>query len=283
MELSPEEKQRIYLEEKARLESQVQVKRQKQSKAVSQTCLGCAGAFLLLFLLVGMLVSSFSAKKVAASFVPSYQVVEDKDASIGQIKRREVRITLPRGLTRQALKANIEHAARSAFQQQGSGAILVFAYTDGTDTRSAFTAGRCEYAPYGDWSRAGEDVASDEYRATTELVNSYFKPRPKPTGRVAIKLRRRMTETQRRRVFAEICESESKANSEAEQRFPLSSGAGARSNRAGAMRQIGRLARRADALRKRYRVQIATKHGLTKKEMDEITIEGVGESWPMYQ
>jgi len=54
MDLSPEEKRRIYEEEKARIEAKEQVKRELKEKRPEKRkkgCLGCLGVIVLLFLL----------------------------------------------------------------------------------------------------------------------------------------------------------------------------------------------------------------------------------------
>ena len=45
MELSPEEKDKIYKEEKARLEAQEKAKKELKEKKTKKGCLGCLGCF----------------------------------------------------------------------------------------------------------------------------------------------------------------------------------------------------------------------------------------------
>lgn len=60
MELSPEEKKRIYEEEKTRVEAQEEAKKEAKAKKTKQGCLGCLGLIVVIFIiaLVGGLFKS---------------------------------------------------------------------------------------------------------------------------------------------------------------------------------------------------------------------------------
>jgi hypothetical protein len=68
MELSSEERQRIYLEEKTRLEAQTKLKQEQQNKAVGSGCGGCALVVVVLFFFLVFVVnlSSSNSKKTYA-------------------------------------------------------------------------------------------------------------------------------------------------------------------------------------------------------------------------
>ncbi len=57
MELTPEEKQKIYEEEKARLEAQEQVKKEREKRKANRRGLGCLGVILgaLVLIVIGLL------------------------------------------------------------------------------------------------------------------------------------------------------------------------------------------------------------------------------------
>ncbi len=85
VELSPEEKQRIYLEEKERLEVQDKLKKEKQQKDFQKGCIGCfvfiAIIFLVLFIAIAIGGSSGSSKKRSQS---TYDDVLDEYHSKGE-------------------------------------------------------------------------------------------------------------------------------------------------------------------------------------------------------
>jgi hypothetical protein len=57
VQLSEDEKRRIYLEEKARLEAQEKVKQEREGKQALSGCGGCLVIFVVLILLVGLITS----------------------------------------------------------------------------------------------------------------------------------------------------------------------------------------------------------------------------------
>lgn len=54
MELSPEEKKRIYEEEKVRIEAQEKAKKEAKAKKTRQGCLGCLGLVVVIFILASV-------------------------------------------------------------------------------------------------------------------------------------------------------------------------------------------------------------------------------------
>lgn len=108
------------------------------------------------------------------NFKPSYKFVKSESMDISGVPRTEIRIVVPDRLSSVELGNNLRHAARTEFEKESVRAIMVFAFRKGTDTSSFFTAGKCEFAPYGDWSRAREDVPLSDYKATVEIAPDYL-------------------------------------------------------------------------------------------------------------
>jgi hypothetical protein len=58
-ELSPEERERIYQEEKARKEAQDKIKKEESAKTMKTGCIGCLGIIIVVFA-IGLVASLFS-------------------------------------------------------------------------------------------------------------------------------------------------------------------------------------------------------------------------------
>lgn len=110
-------------------------------------------------------------------FQTKYNIVAEEDVSNGATPRRTIRIALPAGLSRKAVEQNMRYAAKYEYDQSQPHAVIVFAYRQGTNYQEAYTAGKCEFAPYGDWGRASEDVSLDQYKASIDLNDAYFAKR----------------------------------------------------------------------------------------------------------
>lgn len=110
----------------------------------------------------------------------NYKIVsEDPDKSYKSkgrlIVRKVIRITVKDGLSREELRANLEHAAWSVFRKQRCNAVMVFAYRKGDETTGVFTAGKAVLAPNGKWGNAEEFQDESQLKTTVELADLYFK------------------------------------------------------------------------------------------------------------
>ncbi len=143
--------------------------------------------FILLFVM-GILLFFCNTNKIdeiiniPKDFKPQYSIVETEDLSYQYVKRISVRITVPKGLSKPILENNIKHAIKKAYndQEPKPKVICVFAYELGTNTNDYYTAGKCNFAPFGDWSKADQDVPMDQYDLKFEFYDEYFGKKPKP-------------------------------------------------------------------------------------------------------
>ena len=111
------------------------------------------------------------------SFTPVYVLVKDEAFRAGITPRFCARITLPTGLARDVLGANIEHALRIEYAQHARdkpGAVCISAYKAGDDTTGIFTAGKGDYAPNGEWADADATVPVEKWRTNVKLADEYF-------------------------------------------------------------------------------------------------------------
>ncbi|MFZ4580590.1 MAG: hypothetical protein ACOYOB_19570 [Myxococcota bacterium] len=114
-------------------------------------------------------------------FAPAYTVVEDKLMGFNRGPRFCARITVPPGLAREALKANIEHALLAVYAAHAKpgalpSAVCVFVFKPTDDLLGAHTAGKGDYAPGGKWPDADAGVPLERWQTTVELSDEYFVP-----------------------------------------------------------------------------------------------------------
>jgi hypothetical protein len=211
-----------------------------------------------------------------SSFRPAYTVVEEHDMSLGEVSRWRRRITMPRGLPRETVQKNLEHAAWQVHEAH-RGAALVLAYAEGTDTKGALTVGRCEVAPDGLWMEATAKAAPDRYRATTELSDFYFKPSNAPTHPVS----KRISVGDRRRIFFAIVDADNRARYEASRRIPIQDPSKFSLANEEVQRARVRQAELRKALSAKYRKDVCGQFRVSAGELDAIYAEGLDGRWPM--
>ena len=125
---------------------------------------------------------------------------------------------------------------------------MIFANRDGDSVEGGYTAGRCVFAPYGEWGRAAEKVPIDKYIASIDVNEIYFKP--------VIPSRFGLTLVQRKQCFKELVAADDRAFNE--------SG--------------GKLNYKLSA---KYKALVYKKYKITKQQADEFDTEGVLNNWPI--
>lgn len=120
--------------------------------------------------------SAQSSSPAIPAFTPVYKVLSYKDLDYVNVKRKQVRISVPLGLTRDKLKANLEHAAIETQKKFDSHAVSVFAHREDDKQISSYSAGAADYAPDGDWSKASADAPLSSYKVSVKFNESYFNP-----------------------------------------------------------------------------------------------------------
>lgn len=113
--------------------------------------------------------------QIKPGFKPIYQVVKRENMSTAGASRWDVRISLPAHLKREEVEQNIRYAAKEQWEENQPNALSVFAYRKGSDYEGPDTAGQGDFAPYGDWGRASEQVPIDKYKLVIQLEDDYFK------------------------------------------------------------------------------------------------------------
>ena len=149
---------------------------------------------LLLLLFLMLLVSCKENKKKETSdysilqnnldiptfFDPEYTVKEREDLSHGNANRRQLRITVPTGLTKELVEYNIKEAVFTDIIRNGRAAVSVLVYKDKDSVNRAYTVAMGEFVPGGKWENANDESELKEYILKVEFAEGYFKSNAKP-------------------------------------------------------------------------------------------------------
>lgn len=90
------------------------------------------------------------------SGIPKYEIVSIKNVSYGTVKRYDVRVRVRHMLSRTELERVSEAIIEELKVNRPHNALALLYYLPDSDTNGFYTAGKAEWAPYGDWSRADE-------------------------------------------------------------------------------------------------------------------------------
>ncbi len=115
--------------------------------------------------------------EIPQGMAPAYRVVDLEWVNVSVVKRLSIKVIVPKNSSREAVLFNLKYCAASHFNAYKPDALMVFGYFDegeNTDTNFVYTAGRVEFAPFGDWERAEEGVAynipTSEFEFSVDLA-----------------------------------------------------------------------------------------------------------------
>jgi len=99
---------------------------------------------------------SLTEAEPQTSSIPKYEIVSIKSVSYGNVKRYDVRVRVGHMLSRTELERVSEAIIEDLKVTRPHNALALLYYLPDSDTNGFYTAGKAEWAPYGDWSRADE-------------------------------------------------------------------------------------------------------------------------------
>ena len=173
--------------------------------------------------------------------VPKYRIVEEESLDYSTVVRRGYRVSVEREMTRAELEAISWDIIRKRTEDTPVNAISIMFYLPGTDTGGAFTAGKAEWCPNGEWGDAGT-VATGDYSKHKLAVKTGSAMGKVPEGTVVHSI----PEAKRRAIFLALVKAQD---------------AGVGDTKA------------YDVIAKRYKVSV--------KNVRKIGVEGVIKGWPM--
>jgi len=93
--------------------------------------------------------------------IPTYQIAEQKDISHANAVRLSIRVVVLSDITEQGVKEVAGDVVKKITKSQDVNAIGIFMYDRIEDAYGAYTVASVDWAPYGDWARAGEVKTGD--------------------------------------------------------------------------------------------------------------------------
>jgi len=92
--------------------------------------------------------------------VPQYTIVQENDISFQSAKRLQVKLRVQKILAEEEIKA-ICNKLIPKYKISRYNAVVFHFYLPDSDIKGTFTAGMAEWAPYGNWSQAGNMKEGD--------------------------------------------------------------------------------------------------------------------------
>ncbi len=274
--LSPEERQKIFEEEKTRLEAQEAAKRQLDEKNLRQGCgvfMGCFGVCFLISLLayaVGLLkeTSTGAPDQIpltidsAAINIP-HEIIDEEVTDLpgkvmvklhviatGNVTEPSINDLLKRLYERCAARRGFKHATNPTV-------VAIYLY-----------ASRVHYAgSESSWLAMLTKVPTNPV-PTIQVMNSAVAAlQVKPEERIGL------SEDQRRQIWTQIIQAEDRAWKKADELYPVKLRT--------TPEALGAYDAASKWLSKKYRGEAFQKHGLTEEQGRSISDEGLRKGWPM--
>lgn len=174
--------------------------------------------------------------------VPHHTIIQENDKSFQSAKRLQVKLRVQEVLAEEEIKA-ICNKLIPKYKILKYNAIIFHFYLPDSDINGTFTAGMAEWAPYGNWSQAGNMKKGDYSKYSLSIKVS------KP---VAWEDKTDIPIEKRKKIFYDIVAEEDRL-------YDL--GVKSRSSKAAST--------------------IAKKYNLTVEQVKKIGSEGVVKNWPM--
>lgn len=108
-----------------------------------------------------------------------YKYISEKDFSLPNISRKEVRIIVSEGLDKETLITTIKKATYEQFIKLNKpNAISILVYKNRDNTNGSYTVAKSDFAPNGVWESSKRKNYND-YKLNIDINDSYFLPKPK--------------------------------------------------------------------------------------------------------
>jgi hypothetical protein len=110
-----------------------------------------------------------------------YKIVGNKWLNFSVVRRLQLRIQFPNGLSKDEVRFNIKYCVAKEFNKEKPDALAIFAYCkdenfDGFD--SMYNVAKADFAPYGKWEEAVEgfvyELPIEKFRLKIEFFEGYF-------------------------------------------------------------------------------------------------------------
>jgi len=113
---------------------------------------------------------------IPANFKPVYKAIKVEDVSSPLANRKTIHVSLPIITDNKEIENNLRFAAKEYYEKEKSDALQIIGYLENRTIDSSNVLGILTFAPYGDWSKAGEKASLDKYKAVFKERKPYLPP-----------------------------------------------------------------------------------------------------------
>ncbi|MDI9433081.1 MAG: hypothetical protein QM570_15300 [Planctomycetota bacterium] len=110
----------------------------------------------------GLLDARVSDSVTSTAPVLVYDIIRIEDVSFANVKRYSVRVRVEKVLSRDELDVLSMRIIEDLRMTRAHNAIAIFFYLPDSDPKGLYTAGKAEWAPFGDWGNA-DQVRTGDY------------------------------------------------------------------------------------------------------------------------
>jgi len=190
--------------------------------------------------------------------------------------RKEYRIVVPIDITKEELESTIAKCIEDkSIQNPDIDEIVIFVYDSKEKINRAYTLGKAEWCPNGEWADVTPEIARNNIRDSYKIVYNikeealeYLKKAPETLYG--------LTEDERKEIFTEIVKCEDWADSEAmKQYYP-----GCEYCSEFITADVYKYADKVTELTDSCKEELRNKYNITKETRLKISTEGITKTWP---
>lgn len=114
-------------------------------------------------------------------YKPKYKIVGNKWLNFSVIRRLQLKIQFPNGLSKDEVRFNIKHCGAKEFNKEKPDALAIFAYCKDENFNGfdcMYNVAKADFAPYGKWEKAEEgftyNLPIEKFSWKIEFFKGYF-------------------------------------------------------------------------------------------------------------
>lgn len=190
--------------------------------------------------------------------------------------RKEYRIVVPIDITKEELESTVAKCIEDkSIQNPDIDEMVIFVYDSKEKINRAYTLGKAEWCPNGEWADVTPEIAKNNIRDSYKIVYNIKEEALENIKKIPETLYG-LTEDERKEIFTEIVECEDWADLEAmKQYYP-----GCEYCSGFIKSDINKYADKVSELTDSCRGKLRKKYNITKETRLKISTEGVTKTWP---
>ena len=114
-------------------------------------------------------------------YKPKYKIVGNRWLNFSVIRRLQLKIQFPNGLSKDEVRFNIKHCGAKEFNKEKPDALAIFAYCKDENFNGfdcMYNVAKADFAPYGKWEKAEEgftyNLPIEKFSWKIEFFKGYF-------------------------------------------------------------------------------------------------------------